>query len=90
MYEEKNAEIDKQIHELIASYMELYPDVYADKNLPNDIDAIVLISLYPELKYDYFATQCIASYTENEAKIKELTEKKLEITKDRWWLYFGR
>ena len=51
---------------------------------------MALVSLYPELKADTLVQQQITVHTENNAKIKELKEKKIDLKLSKWWLYFGQ
>ena len=41
------------------------------------------------LTYELVQKQ-IEVYTTNNQKIKEFKEQKIDIVKDKWWLYFGK
>ena len=67
--------------------------IYLDHNtMIDDVsgeNAITLVNLYPDLKSSELVTQEINIHTENNAKIKELKEKQIDIRTYKWWLYFG-
>lgn len=87
MYTEENAKIEASIDSLVSEYM-----AYESNTLINfkDSDSIALVSLYPELKSDELVKAQIETYQENNAVIKELKAKKLNISVSKWWIYFGR
>lgn len=86
MYEEENAKIEESIRTFAQSYMDFESETFSD--LKNE-DAISLITLYPELKSDTLVQKQIEAYLDNNAKIKELKEEKINVSKNRWLLYFG-
>ena len=53
-------------------------------------DSISLVSLVPELKADTLVQKQIEVYLSNNAKIKELKEEQINLSKAKWKLYFGR
>lgn len=87
LYKEQNKEIEQKIEIVVKEYMnyegntlkEFKPDSY-----------ITLVNLYPELKADKLIQQQINLYTENNDTIIELKESKLDITIEKWWIYFGK
>lgn len=83
---EENENIEEDINVLVEQYMNYESDTYG--NLKNE-SSIMLISLYPELKADILIEKQIEVYTSNNAKIKELKEKLINISNYKWWLYFG-
>ncbi|MEG2101966.1 MAG: hypothetical protein RRY99_10720 [Flavobacterium sp.] len=87
MYTEENKVIETRIDSLVEKYMNYESDTY--KELKDD-DAIALVSLYPELKAGELVQKQIGVYMENNAKIKELKEEKINASISRWWLYFGK
>ena len=52
--------------------------------------AMQLITVYPDLKADELVKSQINVYIENNNKIKELKEEKINIPTAKWWLYFGK
>lgn len=87
MYEEENTKIEKQIDTLVKQYME-----YEGKTLAEfkSESSITLVSLYPELKSDDLVSKQIEVYIENNNKIKELKEDKINMKIGKWLLYFGK
>lgn len=86
MYEEENERIEGSIKNAVESYMNFESETFANLK---DEDAISLISLYPELKSDALVQQQLDLYIANNAKIKELKEERINVSKARWLLYFG-
>ena len=86
MYQDENIRIENQIMECVEKYQkyetEIFTEVAADS-------AIMLVSLYPELKADKLVKKQIEVYVANNQKIKELKEEKIMGNVYRWWLYFG-
>lgn len=87
MYEAENAHIENQISDCVQRYQEYEQEIFTEVS-PKD--AVVLVSLYPELKADTLVAKQIDVYIENNEKIKELKEDKINGPVYRWWLYFGR
>lgn len=87
MYQEENTAIESNMDELVKGYME-YEKTTLEKFSPES--SITLVSLYPELKADELVQRQIDVYMANNAKIKDLKEKKIYRSVKRWWLYFGR
>lgn len=87
MYQEENAKIEEQIDALIKNYMKYESDTFSE--FKSD-DSMALVSLYPELKSDELVQNQISVYAENNKKIKELKEQKIDAAKSKWWLYFGK
>ena len=87
MYEEENASIEKSIDVTVKSYMDFEASTYGELK---DKDAINLVSLFPELKSDTLVQKQIEVYVANNDKIKQLKEEKIDLSKSKWKLYFGR
>lgn len=83
LYEETNKSIEVKIQNSVTDYMGYEKDIF--DNL--DINAIVL--KYPELKSNELVQEEITLYQENNKKIVELKEAKIDANVARWWLYFG-
>ncbi len=86
MYEEENQRIENDISVMVNQYMEYEGKVIDDVSGEN---AITLVNLYPDLKSSELVTEEIQIHTKNNAKIKELKEKQIDIRTYKWWLYFG-
>lgn len=87
MYEEENASIEESIDVTVKSYMDFEASTYGELK---DKDAINLVSLFPELKSDTLVQKQIEVYVANNYKIKQLKEEKIDLSKSKWKLYFGR
>jgi p-aminobenzoyl-glutamate transporter AbgT len=87
MYQEENQKIEEQIDTLVKQYME-----YEGKTLTEfkSESSITLVSLYPELKSDDLVSKQIEVYIENNNKIKQLKEDKINMKIGKWLLYFGK
>lgn len=86
MYTEENQKIEQDISVMVNQYMEFEGNVIDDVSGEN---ALTLVNLYPDLKSSELVKQEISIHTENNAKIKELKEKQIDIRTYKWWLYFG-
>ena len=86
MYQEENKAIETQMDVLVDKYMDYESKTFGDLKGES---SITLVSLYPELKSDELVKQQIMVYTDNNDKIKQLKEKKINISTWKWWLYFG-
>lgn len=86
MYEAENASIEESIDATVKNYMNFEATTYAEFK---DEDAMNLVSLFPELKSDTLVQQQIEVYVANNQKIKELKEEKIDLSKEKFNLYFG-
>nr|DAR20244.1 MAG TPA: hypothetical protein [Caudoviricetes sp.] len=86
MYQEENTKIEKQIDTLVSNYMNYESDTYEKFKSES---SITLVSMYPELKSDKLVEEQISVYEENNKKIRELKEDKINLKVKKWWLYFG-
>ena len=87
MYEKENETLEQSVADSVRAYMEYEKETYG--NLSNK-DAMNLVTVYPELKADELVNKQISIYMDNNRKIKELREKKINLSQYRWNLYFGR
>ncbi len=87
MYQEENVAIEERIDIAVKEYMNFETSTYGELK---DKDAISLVSLFPELKSDTLLQKQLDIYVENNNKIKELKEAKIDVAIARWQLYFGR
>ena len=87
MYIEENQNIEIQMNALVEQYMNYESGTYGELKGES---SITLVSLYPELKADTLVAKQIEVYIDNNAKIKELKEKKIDLSAKKWWLYFGK
>lgn len=88
MYQEENTAIEQDIDKIVKEYLAHEHDTFAD--LKTEESSITLVTLFPELKADNLVQQQLEIYVANNAKIKRLKEEKIDISKKKWILYFGR
>lgn len=86
MYEEENARIETQIADVVEQYQKYETEIFTEVTPES---SMTLVALYPELKSDTLVQSQIDIYVQNNEKIKELREKKINEKIYRWWLYFG-
>lgn len=86
MYQEENTKIEKQIDTLVSNYMNYESNTYEKFKSES---SITLVSMYPELKSDKLVEEQISVYEENNKKIRELKEDKINLKVKKWWLYLG-
>lgn len=86
MYQEENTKIEKQIDTLVSNYMNYESNTYEKFKSES---SITLVSMYPELKSDKLVEEQISVYEENNKKIRELKEDKINLKVKKWWLHFG-
>ena len=87
LYQTQNEEIENKVEVVVKQYMEHENKTF--KGLKTDESYITLVTLYPELKSDKLIEQEINLYEENNKKILELKEQKINEKVYKWWLYFG-
>lgn len=87
MYEKENKVIEEKIDVAVKKYMNYESSTYID--LKNE-SSINLIYLFPELKSDTLVSKQIEVYLSNNARIKELKEEQIDVSRARWNLYFGK
>ena len=86
MYQEENNKIEKQLDTLVSNYMNYESNTYEKFKSES---SVTLVSMYPELKSDKLVEEQISVYEENNKKIRELKEDKINLKVEKWWLYFG-
>ncbi len=92
MYEEENNNIQNQVTDIIENYKNYEQNTYTEslKNIDiNNTDVVVLSQLYPDIKSNEMVSKQIQIYQDNNNKIKEIKEEKLNNEICKWWLYFG-
>lgn len=87
MYTEQNEDIELKLKTTIENYMEYESSTFKEIS-PKD--SVNLITLYPDLKSDTLVQSQIEVYKNNNEKLKELKEEKIDISKKKWILYFGK
>lgn len=86
MYQEENKNIETQMDVLVGKYMDYESETFGELKGES---SITLVSLYPELKADELVKSQVEVYTSNNKTIKDLKEKKINLSTWKWWLYFG-
>lgn len=86
MYQEENNKIEKQLDTLVSNYMNYESNTYEKFKSES---SVTLVSMYPELKSDKLVEEQISVYEENNKKIRELKEDKIDLKVKKWLLYFG-
>ena len=87
LYENQNREIENKVKIVVEQYMEHEKKTF--KELKGTDSYMTLVTLYPELKSDKLISEEIALYEENNKKIAELKEQKIDAKIYKWWIYFG-
>lgn len=87
LYEQENAMIEANINAMVCEYMQ-YESSVIDTYAPSG-NAMTMVMVYPELKADTLVQKQIEIMTRNNEQIKALKEEKINISKNRWLLYFG-
>ena len=86
MYQEENTAIENNITTAVEKYLEHEHNVYDDLQGEN---IEVLLVAYPQIKSDTLVATQLEVFINNNNKIKELKEQKLNIKVWRFWVYFG-
>lgn len=87
MYEEENLRIEQSVNVLVKDYYKHESDTYSSLKPEN---AVLFASAYPELQGNDLAMKQLEVYVDNNNKIKELKEDQIDLSRNRFWLYFGR
>lgn len=87
MYEHENAAIEQSVDVLVKDYYKHESDTYSSLNPKN---AVLFASAYPELQSNELVTKQLEIYVENNNKIKGLKVDQINLSRNRFWLYFGR
>ena len=87
MYEQENAAIEQSVNVLVKDYYKHESDTYSSLKPEN---AVLFASAYPELQSNELATKQLEIYVENNNKIKGLKVDQINLSRNRFWLYFGR
>ncbi len=87
MYQEENKNIETQMDILVEKYMDYESETFEELKGES---SVTLVSLYPELKADELVKSQVEVYTSNNKTIKDLKEKKINLSTWKWWLYFGK
>ena len=86
MYLEENTKIETSITETVEKYLEHELNIF--DNLEGE-DIQTLLVAYPEINSNELVKKQVEIFVENNDKIKQLKEEKLNIKFWRFWVYFG-
>lgn len=85
MYQRENKSIEKEVAEVVNSYKDFEKEV-----VTNTGEMATILIKFPELKSNELVSKQIQIYVDNNNKIKELKEKKIDYSISKFWLYFGK
>lgn len=86
MYQQENTAIETNITTAVEKYLEHEHSIY--DNLQGENIEVLLVA-YPQIKSDTLVATQLEVFINNNNKIKELKEQKLNIKVWRFWVYFG-
>lgn len=86
LYTKENAAIEERISGLVNGYMSYEKETYQEFSG----DAMTILTVYPELKSDTLVQEQIRLYNENYQKVVALKAEKINVSRAKWILYFGR
>lgn len=87
LHQTQNTEIESKIQATVASYLAHERQTYKDLKPDN---AIAVVLAYPELHSNELVKKQIELYEENNKKVMQLKEEKVNQTIYKWWLCFGK
>lgn len=87
LHQTQNIKIESKIQATVVSYLAHERQTYKDLKPDN---AIAVVLAFPELHSNELVKKQIEVYEENNKKIIQLKEEKVNQTIYKWWLYFGR
>ena len=82
----QNAEIETKVKVAVEDYIGHESETY--KSLKPE-EVMAAATVYPELQSNQLVQNELNLYEENNKKIAELKEQKINAKIARWWLYFG-
>jgi len=86
MYTEENTNIETTITATVEKYLEHELNIF-DSLQGEDIQTLLVV--YPEINSNELVKAQIEVFIDNNNKIKELKEQKLNIQVWKFWVYFG-
>ena len=86
MYEQENAAIEQSVDVLVKDYYKHESDTYSSLKPEN---AVLFASAYPELQSNELATKPLEIHVDNNNKIQGLKVDQINLSRNRFWLYFG-
>lgn len=89
MYESENLKIEAVVDSVAKDYLGYEKDAYEEMR-SRDEDVMASVIAYPELTSNGLIVKQLEIHTSNNEKIKELKAEKIELSRMKWWLYFGK
>ena len=86
MYNEENTRIETMVTTTVEKYLEHEFNIF-DSLQGEDIQTLLVV--YPEINSNELVKKQVEIFVENNNKIKELKEQKLNIEVWKFWVYFG-
>ena len=86
MYQEENERIETTVTTTVEKYLEHEYQIF-DSLQGEDIQTLLVV--YPEINSNELVKRQVEIFVENNNKIKELKEQKLNIEVWKFWVYFG-
>jgi heme/copper-type cytochrome/quinol oxidase subunit 2 len=89
-YRENNVEIETRLENAVSAYLSHESQTYNNiiEAAGGDLTAILIV--LPELQSSQHITKLLEVYENNNEIIRGLELRKINISLQRWWLYFGR
>lgn len=87
MYKRENQKIEQSVSLAVKDYLDHENKIYNNITAENAVTTVIMA--YPELASKEIVKNQIQLYESNNEKIKELETEKIELSKARFWLYFG-
>lgn len=86
MYQEENTRIETTVTTTVEKYLEHEYQIF-DSLQGEDIQTLLVV--YPEINSNELVKRQVEIFVENNNKIKELKEQKLNIEVWKFWVYFS-
>lgn len=87
LYETQNTEIEQEITAIVESYKDYEAETF--KAVAEEVNPLVVYTIYPELKSNALVTDQIKLYRENNDKITQLKSQKINLRGLGWWIHFN-
>ena len=90
-YENDNEAVYNEISNIAKAYCD-YEKETVDKItelIEQKADPSTILAVLPSLRSSELYAKQMEIYNANRTRIRELQEDKIDLKKDRWWLYFG-
>lgn len=89
MLEQENQTVEENIDSIVNNYIKLNPHHTLPQEELKTQNAITLVTLFPEIKNDTYVLQQIETYMKNMQTIKELKKEKIDISMQKYLIFFG-